>query len=158
MRPALRSSPGCPARSKGPLPCCSTFAADRATATVDAAGCTQHETWLAESKAVPSGQAVDLVLETTVKSIDVSCPEPTPAPDAVDPAPTAKPTSGGAVRGVTGRPQITPPATDAVDGRSAPAGSPFVPIVLGLVALAALLVPAGSLGLARAQSRHRDRR
>ena len=149
---------GVPRPVEGAAPVLLDIRSDRATATVDAAGCTQHETWLAESKAIPSGQAVDLVLETTVKSIDVSCPEPTPAPDAVDPAPTAKPTSGGAVRGVTGRPQITPPATDAVDGRSAPAGSPFVPVVLGLLAVAALLVPAGSLGRARAQSRHRDRR
>lgn len=149
---------GVPRPIEGAAPVLLDVRSDRTTATVDAAGCTHQESWLAESKAVPSGHAVDLVLETTLKSIEVSCPEPTPSPDAVDPAPTAKPTSGGAVLAATGRPQVTPPATDAVDGRSAPAGSPLVPVVLVLVALAAVLVPPGSLGLARAQSRRRDRR
>ena len=150
---------GVPRPNEGAAPVLLDVRSDRATATVDAAGCTQYESWLAESRAVPSGPAVDVVLSTSLKSIEVNCPEPTPTPDAVDPAPTAAATRGGAVLGATGRPQITPPATDAVDGRgAAPAASPFVPILLALVALASLLVPVASLGRARVPARRPDRR
>jgi hypothetical protein len=144
---------------------------DMATSTVDEGGCVTVKSWLAETREIPSGLQVDVMLETDSESMNVNCPEPTPTPDAeptptptatLDPEPTpaATPTASasGGVLGATGLPQVTPPETDAVAGPSVPARSPFVPVFLALVTVAALLVPAASLALARARSGARRRR
>ncbi len=162
---------GVPRPAEGALPLLLDIRGELATATIDDAGCTTSEGWLAESKGVTAALAVDVVLSSDTKSISVTCPEPTPTPDDVDPTPTPDPTAtpdvdptpaptatpGGAVLGATGMPQVTPPATDAVGGSAEPAGSPFMPVFLALVGLAVLIVPATSLALARAQARPRRR-
>ena len=149
--------PAVPRPAEGALPLLLDIRGELATATVDDAGCTTLEGWQAESTGVAAALAVDVVLSSSTKSISVTCPEPTPTPDVVDPTPPPDPTEtpGAAVLGATGRPQVTPPATDAVDGSAGPAGSPFMPVLLALVGLAVLIVPATSLALARAQVRPR---
>jgi hypothetical protein len=160
---------GVPRAAAGALPLLLDIRADRSTATVDDAGCTALEGWLAETKGLASGLLLDVVLASETKSISVSCPEPTldtveptptpeatPTPDVVPPIPTATPTGGG-VLGVVGTPGVTPPETDAVAAPSSPTGSPSVPILLVLAALAMFLVPAASLALARAHSRPHPR-
>jgi len=150
---------GVPRPAEGALPLLLDIRGELATATVDDAGCTTTEGWQAESKGVVATLAVDVVLSSSTKSISVTCPEPTPTPEVVDPTPAPDPTAtpGGAVLGATGRPQVTPPATDAVDGSAGPAGSPFMPVLLALLGLAVLIVPATSLAFARAQQRPRPR-
>jgi hypothetical protein len=152
--------PAVPRPAEGASPLLLDIRGELAIATVDEAGCTTTEGWQAESKGVAAALAVDVVLSSSTKSISVRCPEPTPTPDIVDPPPTPDPTAtpGGAVLGATGRPQVTLPATDAVDGSAEPAGSPFMPVFLALVGLAVLIVPATSLAFARAQARPRPRR
>ena len=144
--------PAVPRPAEGALPLVLDIRGELSVATVDDAGCTTTEGWQAESNGVAAALAVDVVLSSSTKSISVTCPEPTPTPDVVDPPPTPDPTAtpGGAVLGATGRPQVTPPATDAVDGSAGPAGSPFMPVLLALVALAVLIVPATSFAFARA--------
>jgi hypothetical protein len=166
---------GVPRPAEGALPLLLDIRGQLATTTIDDAGCTTSEGWQAHSTGVAAALAVDVALSSDIKSISVTCPEPTPTPDDVDPTPTPDPTSTpdvvqptptpspiatpeGAVLGATGRPQVTPPATDAVGGSAGPAGSPFMPVLLSLVGLALLIVPATSLTLARAQSRPRPRR
>jgi len=148
-----------PRPAEGALPLLLDIRGELATATVDDAGCTTLEGWQAESKGVAAAVAVDVVLSASTKSISVTCPEPTPTPDIVDPTPTPDPTAtpGGAVLGATGRPQLTLPATDTVDGSAGPAGSPFMPVLVALIGLTALIVPATSLAFARAQARPRTR-
>ena len=150
---------GVPRPAEGALPLLLDIRGELATATVDDAGCTTLEGWQAESKGVAAAVAVDVVLSASTKSISVTCPEPTPTPDIVDPTPTPDPTAtpGGAVLGATGRPQLTLPATDTVDGSAGPAGSPFMPVLVALIGLTALIVPATSLAFARAQARPRPR-
>jgi hypothetical protein len=150
--------PAVPRPAEGALPLLLDIRGELATATVDDAGCTTLEGWQAESKGVAAAIAVDVVLSSSTKSISVTCPEPTATPEVVDPTPTPDPTAtpGGAVLGATGRPQVTLPATDAVDGSAEPAGSPFMPVLLALVGLAVLVVPT-SLAFARAQTRPRPR-
>lgn len=153
--------PAVPRPAEGAAPLLLDIRGEFATATVDDAGCTTLEGWQAESKGVAAAVAVDVVLSSSTKSISVTCPEPTPTPppDVVDPTPAPDPTEtpGGAVLGATGRPQVTLPATDAVDGSAEPAESPFMPVLLALVGLAVLIVPATSLAVARAQARPRTR-
>jgi hypothetical protein len=162
---------GVPRQAEGALPMLLDIRGDRSTATVDEAGCTTHEGWQAESTGVASDLTLDVVLASDTKSISVSCPEPTP-PDNVEPTPTAEPTptpgvvqptpkttpTGGGVLGTVGTPGVTPPETDTVSGPARPTGSPFVPILLVLAAVATFLVSAVSLAYARAHSRPRPRR
>jgi hypothetical protein len=170
---------GVPRAAGGAEPLLLDVRGDLTTATVDDAGCVTYADWLAETKGVASELVVDVILVADTKSINVNCPEPTPTPDSVDPTPTPNvvdptptpaptatsavvdptpaptdPPSGG-VLGTTGTPAITPPNTDAVAGPSVPAGSPFAPILLAILAFAVLLVPATSLAFARAQRRPR---
>ena len=149
--------PAVPRPAEGAAPLLLDIRGELSIATVDDAGCTTTEGWQAESNGVAAALAVDVVLSSSTKSISVTCPEPTPTPDAVDPTPAPDPTEtpGGAVLGATGRPQVTPPATDAVADTSAPAGSPFMPVLFALVGLAGLIVPATSFAFARAQARPR---
>jgi hypothetical protein len=151
--------PAVPRPADGALPLLLDIRGEFATATVDDAGCTTLEGWQAESNGVAAALAVDVVLSSSTKSISVTCPEPTPTPDVVVPPPTPDPTETpeGAVLGATGVPQVTLPATDAVDDPAGPTGSPFMPVLLALVALAVLIVPATSLAFARAQARPRPR-
>ena len=162
---------GVPRPAVGAAPLLLDIRGDRSTATVDDAGCTTLEGWQAESKGVASELAIDVVLASETKSISVSCPEPTPTPDVVEPTPEPTPTpdvvqptpaltatpTGGGVLGAVGTPGVTPPETDAVAAPATPTGSPSVPILLVLAALAMFLVPAASLAFARAHSRPRAR-
>jgi len=161
---------GVPRAAEGAAPLLLDVRGDLETATTDDAGCVTYESWLAETRGVAANLAVDVVLVSDLKGIEVNCPEPTPTPDVVDPTPTPDPTSPpavidptpaptdpptGAVLGTTGTPAITPPNTDAVAGPSAPAGSSFAPVLLAILAFAMLILPATSLAFARAQARPR---
>jgi hypothetical protein len=115
---------------------------DLVATTTDDAGCSETASWFA-SKTIPAAPAVEVVLDSTAKSVEIACPEPTdpPAEPSPEPDPPAEPSAGG-VLGATGRPQITPPNTDTGDGAAASAPrSPAVPgmlAVLGLFAGAVL--------------------
>ncbi len=162
---------GVPRPADGAAPLLLDVRGDRSAATVNDAGCTTLEGWQAESKGFASGLSLDVVLASETKSISVNCPEPTPTPDTVDPTPEPEPTrtpdvvlpaptgtpTGGGVLGAVGTPGVTPPETDAVAGPARPTGSPSVPILLVLAALAMFLVPAASLAFARAHSRPHPR-
>jgi hypothetical protein len=93
---------------------------DLESSLVDGAGCTETSSWFAERRAIVADAAVDVTLDSTAKSVSVSCPEPT---------------SDGAVLAVTSRPRITPPATDSGAADGAPA-APAVGAVLVLIGLA----------------------
>jgi hypothetical protein len=151
--------PAVPRPAEGAAPLLLDIRGEFATETVDDAGCTTLEGWQAELTGVAAALAVDVMLSSSTKSISVTCPEPTPPPDVVVPPPPPDPTEtpGGAVLGATGVPQVTLPATDTVDDPAGPAGSPFMPVLLALVGLAALILPATSLAFARAQARPRPR-
>ncbi len=157
---------GVPRPAEGAAPLLLDIRGDRSTATVDDAGCTTLEGWQAKATGVAANLAVEVALASETKSISVSCPEPTPTPDVVEPTPTPEPTAtpvvqptpaptetGGGVLGAVGTPGVTPPETDAVAGPATPTGSPSVPILLVLAALAMVLVPAASLAFARAKPR-----
>jgi hypothetical protein len=158
---------GVPRPAAGATPLLLDIRGDRSTAMVDNAGCTTLEGWQAEATGVAADLAVDVVLTSDTKSISVTCPEPTPTPEVVDPTPTPDPTAtpdvvqpartstptGGGVLGAIGTPGVTPPETDAVAAPPSSGSSPFVPALLALLALAALLVPPVSLAYARAKPR-----
>lgn len=107
---------------------------------VDENGCTQIASWFAERTAVPAAAAVDVMLDSTAKSVAVSCPEPTEViPD-------------GAVLAVTSKPRVTPPETDlapAVAAASAPALGPVLAAVGVAIVLIVSTLPAGILGRRR---------
>ena len=141
---------GVPRPAEGSTPLFLDVRGDLRTSTIDDAGCTRFESWLAQAKHVTAGLTVDVVLETESKSVQVvNCPDPTPRPT---PGVVGFPPAG--VAGVTGRPQITPPATD-VTGRATPGESPVVPGLLALLALAAIVVLAASVSFARRDPRDR---
>lgn len=118
---------------------------DLVSTTVDETGCTEIASRSASESAIPVGATVEVLLDNTAKSVEISCPEPTEAPvdsePSPDPDPPAEPSAGG-VLAATGRPQITPPSTDAEEGAAASTSrSPAVPgmlAVLGLFAGAVL--------------------
>ncbi|HSL35028.1 MAG TPA: hypothetical protein VK871_15355 [Candidatus Limnocylindrales bacterium] len=118
---------------------------DLATTSVDDAGCTATESWFAGMTTVPAAPEVEVLLDSTAKSLEVSCPEPTDLPAETDPSddPGAGPFDGG-VLAATGRPQITPPATDSVVVADRPAGTPAAGGLLAalLAGAVALVVPA----------------
>ncbi len=69
-------------------------------------------------------------------------------PVFITPAPVATPV--GEVRGVTGRPDVTPPATDTIDGSgSTTAGRGLEPVLLVLGGLSALILLLGRVPGAR---------
>jgi hypothetical protein len=158
---------GVPRPAPGATPLLLDIRGDRSTSTVDNAGCTTLQGWQAEATGVAADLAVDVVLASDTKSISVTCPEPTPTPEIVDPTPTPEPTgtpdvvqpaptstpTGGGVLGAIGTPGVTPPETDAMAAPTSSGSSPFVPALLALLALAALLVPPVSLAYARAKPR-----
>lgn len=118
---------------------------DLVSTTVDEAGCIEIASWYAGESAIPALATVEILLDSTAKSVEISCPEPTEPPADTEPSPEPEPTaepSAGGVLAATGRPQITPPSTDTGDGATASAsGSPAVPgmlAVLGLFAGAVL--------------------
>lgn len=98
---------------------------DLATTFVDEAGCTATESWFAGMTTVPAAAAVEVLLDSTSKSLEVSCPEPTDPPAEAEPSddPGPGPSDGG-VLAATGRPQITLPATDAATVTDRPAAAP----------------------------------
>jgi hypothetical protein len=173
---------GVPRSAEGADPILLDVRGDMATSSVDDKGCTTLMSWIAETRGIPSALEVDVILDTESRGMNIECPEPTPTPDGEptpsptatpDPEPTPTPDEtptatpptataptdpSGGVLGATGRPQVTPPATDAVIGAAAPARSPFVPVLLALITLAALLVPVASRSLARPRSGDRRRR
>jgi hypothetical protein len=166
---------GVPRPTEGTAPVLLDIRGDLSTATVDDAGCTTYEDWLAETIGVASGLAVEVALVSNTKGISVSCPEPTPTPvidptptptGVVDPTPTPQPTVGdptptptasstGGVLGAVGTPAVTPPSTDATDGPASLAGSPSLPASLLLAGVAVLLTPGATLAFARRESAHR---
>ena len=146
-----------PRAAEGAAPLLLDVFGELETSTTDEAGCTRFEGWSAQQTAVSAGLAIDVVLTTGAKSLFVNCPNPTlhPAP-VVGGAPLPP---AGNVLGATGRPQVTPPDTDAAPSLTdAEATSPFVPLLLALVALAAIVAPAGSLAFARTTRGPRRRR
>jgi hypothetical protein len=127
---------------------------DLATSSVDEAGCTRTESWSAGRSSVPSAAEVDVLLDSTAKSLEVSCPGPTDPPADADPSdppsaapPSAAPSDGG-VLAATGRPRITPPATDSAPVAGRPAQAPAAGGVL-----AAVLASAAGLLAARRLAR-----
>jgi hypothetical protein len=156
-----------PRAAEGSTPVLLDIRGDLSTVRVDEAGCTVYEDWIAETKGETSAVVVEVALVSDTKSINLNCPEPTPTPvveatptptptEIIDPVatPTASPT--GEALGAVGTPNLTPPPTDEVTAAAAPTHSPFVPILLALLALAMLLVPVTSRVLVHAQSRPRD--
>jgi hypothetical protein len=130
---------------------------DLDTSTIDEAGCTSFESWSAQLTGVPAGPTIDVTIETSAQGSFVNCPNPTirPAPVVVG----VPPASTGGVQGATGRPQITPPATDGVRGSVAPAsGTPLLPALLALLALAVVLAPAGARSIAHHRTASRRQR
>lgn len=119
---------------------------DLVVSVVNGDGCTETSSWLASAALVPSAAAVEVDLDSTAKSIEIACPEPPEPPEPtdppaepVDPAPTAEPSAGG-VLAATGRPQLTPPATDAGADGSAPQSTS--PAVAGMIAVLVLFAGA----------------
>ena len=148
---------GAPRAAEGTPPLFLDVFGDLHTSTIDEAGCTRLEGWSAEKQTVSAGDSVDVVLETGAKSLQVNCPDatPRPAPNVVG----VRPSGSGSVLGATGRPQVTPPDTDAAAGPTEPVGqTPSVAPLLALLALAATLLPVGSLAFSRARSRAPHRR
>jgi hypothetical protein len=118
---------------------------DLATTLVNEAGCSETASWSATASTTAAA-SVEVVLDSTSKSVLVDCPEPEPTDDSEAPAPTIAPSSGG-VLAATGRPQITPPATDtlAAPPVSGSTGS-------GLAGVLAALATVGFVGLTAARS------
>jgi hypothetical protein len=111
---------------------------DLVSTTVDEAGCTEIASWYAGESAIPALATVEILLDSTAKSVEISCPEPTEPPADIEPSPEPEPTapSAGGVLAATGRPQITPPSTDAGDSATASASrSPAVPGMLAVIGL-----------------------
>lgn len=141
---------------------------DLVVSVVNADGCIETSSWLASAMLVPSAAAVEVTLDSTGKSIEIECPEPTeppaeptepptpepsepPAAEPTDPAPTPEPSAGG-VLGATGRPQVTPPATDTgPDGAASGPRSPAVPGMIAVLTLfgAAVLAELRRRGISR---------
>lgn len=136
-----------PAEGAGPV--LLDVRSDRQASTVTASGCTEIASWFATVETIPAAAAVEVVLDNTAKSLEVACPEPEPAEPAEPPAviqPTADP-SAGSVLAATGRPQITPPSTDAAsDAADVASRSPAVP---GMIAILVLLAGAVLLAVRR---------
>jgi hypothetical protein len=124
---------------------------DLLASTVDEAGCTETESWFAMKVMIPAAPAVEVVLDSTAKSLEVSCPEPTDPPAGT--GPSAEPPQGG-VLAATGRPRITPPSTDTVPMSARPAthGTSSGVLAALLTAAGLLVVPAA---LAHARLRRR---
>ena len=110
---------------------------DKTSSVVDAKGCTEKSSWSAEKDGLASLATVDMVLDTSARSISIDCPEP-----------------NGAVLGATGRPEITPPSTEAapaaarLDGRT-----PLLPVLLAILGLTAVVVAVPLRRLAPAPTR-----
>jgi hypothetical protein len=140
---------GVPRPAPGSDPVFLDIFGDLQTSTIDDAGCTRFEGWSAQERGVTAALALDLVLETSARSLSVNCPNPTPRPV---PAVVGFPPQGGNVAGVTGRPQITPPATDMPDEPARPVESPLLLCLLALIAMASFVVPTASLAVVRRHS------
>ncbi len=139
---------GVPRAAEGAEPLLLDVFGDLETSTIDEAGCTRFEGWSAQQSAVAADVSVDVDLETSTKSLHVNCPTATtrPAPIVIG----VRPAPAGTVLGATGRPQITPPDTDAaIRPTDAVGEAPFVPILLGLLALTAAVAPVSALAFAR---------
>jgi hypothetical protein len=114
---------------------------DRTGSVVDAKGCTETSSWSSEKAGLATGPTMDIVLDPAAKSIAVDCPEPT-----------------GVVQAATGRPQITPPSTDAAPGAARAGGrAPLLPILLVLLCAAAATVPLRGLAAAPGHGHPRRR-
>ena len=114
---------------------------DRTSSLVDPSGCTETSSWSSEKDGMAAGPATDIVLDPAAKSISIDCPKPR-----------------GEVQAATGRPQITPPTTDAAPGvRRVDVRTPLLPILLVLLGAAAGTVPLRGLAAApgRRHRRHR---
>jgi hypothetical protein len=141
----LASLTGVARPADGAAPVLLDIRSDLATTSVDDAGCTATESWYAGMTTVPAAPAVEVLLDSTAKSLEVSCPEPTDPPAETEPSddPGPAPSDGG-VLAATGRPQITPPATDSAPVADRPAGAGAAGGLLAalLAGAVALIVPA----------------
>jgi hypothetical protein len=128
---------------------------DRSTTTIDAAGCTRVDSWLAELDGVTSDANIEVSLGASSKSLDITCPEPEPSDESVSGV-VQLPTGG--VAGATGRPQRTLPPTDtsvAVDGdRTAP---PSLFALLAALGVGAVALPLRARARATAPTTRRRR-
>jgi hypothetical protein len=125
----------------GAIPVLLDVRSDRTLSFVDSNGCTETSSWSSEKTGLAAAPTMDIVLDPAAKSISIDCPEPT-----------------GAVQAETGRPQVTPPSTDAAPGAAPPKGrAPLLPIILVLLCAAAATVPLRGLAAAPGHG-HRRRR
>lgn len=108
---------------------------DLASTIVNDAGCSETVSWSATASTTAAA-SVEVVLDSTAKSVVIDCPEPEPVePSVVPEAPD------GGVLAATSRPQITPPATDTLatgNGTGAASGAPAMLIALAIVGLLTL--------------------
>jgi hypothetical protein len=127
--------------AEGASPVLFDVRSDRTRSVVDAKGCMETSSWSSEKAGLAAGPTVDIVLDPAAKSISIDCPEPT-----------------GAVQAATGRPQITPPSTDAAPGAAGAEGhAPLLPIILMLLCAAAATVPLRGLAAAPGHRRRPPR-
>ena len=148
---------GVPRAADGAEPLLLDVFGDLETSTIDEAGCTRFEGWSAQQRAVSAGVSVDIVLETSTKSLHINCPNPTRRPAPIVVGVPAAP--AGSVLGATSRPQVTPPDTDAATDPTEVVGvAPFVPVLLALLGLTAALAPVSSLAFARIRPATRRQR
>lgn len=114
---------------------------DLTSSVVDANGCTETASWSSETDGLAAGLTVDVTLDPAAKSISIDCPEPS-----------------GQVQAATGRPQITPPSTEAGPGAArVEARTPLLPILLVIVGPAVVTLPLRRLAAVPAR-RRRGRR
>ena len=127
--------------AEGASPVLFDVRSDRTRSVVDAKGCMETSSWSSQKAGLAAGPTVDIVLDPAAKSISIDCPEPT-----------------GAVQAATGRPQITPPSTDAAPGAAGAEGhAPLLPIILMLLCAAAATVPLRGLAAAPGHRRRPPR-
>jgi hypothetical protein len=127
--------------AEGAFPVLLDVRSDRTRSVVDAKGCTETSSWSSEKAGLAAGPTMDIVLDPAAKSISIDCPEP-----------------AGAVQAATGRPQITPPSTDAAPGAARADGhAPLLPIILMLLCVAAATVPLRGLAAAPGHRRRTPR-
>lgn len=138
--------------AEGASPVVLDVRSDLASTLVNEAGCSETASWSAAASTTASA-SVEVVLDSTSKSVLVDCPEPEPTADSEAPAPTPAPSSGG-VLAATGRPQITPPATDTAPPMPGTSRSDGVAGLLAALGLVAVVVARSALAAAgRSRSR-----
>lgn len=127
---------------------------DLAASVLNEAGCTETASWFAAA-ATTAGPSVAVVFDSSSKSVVIDCPEPTAEPEAPV-VPTSIPNGpGGGVLAATGRPQLTPPATDTigVPAGSTSGGSGLVGVLAALTTVGFVVVTAARSAVRRSRPR-----